>query len=114
MKKIFLSVMVILSLNLAQNLSNLSTNSPENSTNSKTNPKNQVFALMKYDKNLLENGSLDGYVMSEKLDGVRALWDGAALKSRSGKPIAAPKCFTQNLPPFALDGELFIARGRFE
>lgn len=121
MKKIFLSVMVILSLNLAQNLSNLSANSPENSTNSKTklhqtktNPKNQVFALMKYDKNLLENGSLDGYVMSEKLDGVRALWDGAALKSRSGKPIAAPKCFTQNLPPFALDGELFIARGRFE
>ena len=56
MKKIFLSVMVILSLNLAQNLSNLSTNSSENSTNSKTNPKNQVFALMKYDKNLLENG----------------------------------------------------------
>lgn len=121
MKKIFLNVMVILSLSLAQNLSNLSTNSPENLTNlktklhqTKTNSKNQVFALMKYDKNLLENGSLDGYVMSEKLDGVRALWDGAALKSRSGKSIAAPRCFTQNLPPFALDGELFIARGRFE
>lgn len=78
------------------------------------NAKAEVFALVKFDESLLENGSLNGYVMSEKLDGVRALWDGKALKSRSGKKFAVPKCWLKNLPPFALDGELFIARGKFE
>ena len=74
----------------------------------------QVFALSNFDKKLLENGSLQGYVVSEKLDGVRALWDGANLKSRSGKAFSPPKCWVENLPDFALDGELFIARGKFE
>lgn len=74
----------------------------------------QVFALSNFDKKLLENGSLQGYVVSEKLDGVRALWDGANLKSRSGKAFSPPKCWIENLPDFALDGELFIARGKFE
>lgn len=78
------------------------------------NAKCEVFALVNFDEKLLENGSLKGYVMSEKLDGVRALWDGVALKSRSNKKFAAPQCFTQNFPPFALDGELFIDRGKFE
>ena len=76
--------------------------------------KGEVFALVKFDESLLENGSLKSYVMSEKLDGIRALWDGKALKSRSGKKFSVPKCWTQNFPPFALDGELFIARGKFE
>lgn len=74
----------------------------------------QVFALSNFDKKLLENGSLQGYVVSEKLDGVRALWDGVNLKSRSGKAFSPPKCWVENLPDFALDGELFIARGKFE
>ena len=74
----------------------------------------QVFALSNFDKKLLENGSLQGYVVSEKLDGVRALWDGVNLKSRSGKAFSPPKCWAENLPDFALDGELFIARGKFE
>lgn len=74
----------------------------------------QVFALSNFDKKLLENGSLQGYVVSEKLDGVRALWDGINLKSRSGKAFSPPKCWVENLPDFALDGELFIARGKFE
>lgn len=78
------------------------------------NAKSEVFALVNFDEKLLENGSFDGYVMSEKLDGVRALWDGVALKSRSNKKFSVPKCFTQNFPPFALDGELFIDRGKFE
>ena len=78
------------------------------------NAKCEVFALVNFDENFLENGSFDGYVMSEKLDGVRALWDGVALKSRSGKKFAAPHCFTQNFPPFALDGELYIAKNKFE
>lgn len=72
------------------------------------------FALVKFDEKLLENGSLQGYLVSEKLDGVRAIWDGKVLKSRSNKAFAVPLCWVQNLPPFALDGELFIARDKFE
>jgi DNA ligase-1 len=52
--------------------------------------------------------------VSEKLDGVRALWDGRVLRFRSGLPIAAPPWFVAGLPPQALDGELWIARGAFE
>lgn len=55
-----------------------------------------------------------GYLVSEKLDGVRALWDGAVLRFRSGRTIAAPAWFTAKLPPTALDGELWIARGTFD
>jgi DNA ligase-1 len=55
-----------------------------------------------------------GYLISEKYDGVRAVWDGQALRTRSGLPIAAPGWFTQRLPAVALDGELWAGRGRFE
>ena len=55
-----------------------------------------------------------GYLVSEKLDGVRALWDGRQLRFRSGRPIAAPAWFTQRLPAEPLDGELWLGRGRFE
>ena len=54
------------------------------------------------------------YWVSEKLDGVRALWDGAQLRFRSGNPVPAPAWFIAGLPPQALDGELWIARNRFE
>lgn len=54
------------------------------------------------------------YWVSEKLDGVRAFWDGKHLQFRSGALIAAPDWFTQGLPAQALDGELWIDRGRFE
>ena len=49
-----------------------------------------------------------------RLDGVRAFWDGQRLWSRGGLPIAAPAWFTQKLPAVALDGELWMGRGRFE
>lgn len=54
------------------------------------------------------------YWVSEKLDGVRAHWDGEALRFRSGRPIAAPPQWLAALPPQALDGELWLGRGRFE
>jgi DNA ligase-1 len=54
------------------------------------------------------------YLVSEKLDGVRAFWDGHSLRSRSGRPIAAPAWFTAALPTSALDGELWLGRGRFD
>ncbi|MCA3252342.1 MAG: DNA ligase [Pseudomonadota bacterium] len=55
-----------------------------------------------------------GHLVSEKLDGVRALWDGRRLWFRSGLPILAPHWFVERLPPVPLDGELWLGRGRFE
>lgn len=55
-----------------------------------------------------------GYLVSEKLDGVRAFWTGRRLLFRSGIEIAAPDWFTARLPSRPLDGELWMARGRFE
>lgn len=54
------------------------------------------------------------YLVSEKLDGVRALWDGQRLRFRSGRLVNAPAWFTQRLPNVALDGELWLGRGRFD
>lgn len=54
------------------------------------------------------------YLASEKLDGVRALWDGKQLRFRSGRAIHAPAWFTAGFPNHALDGELWIGRQSFE
>ncbi len=56
---------------------------------------------------------IDGWWLSEKLDGVRGCWTGQEMLSRSGKKLNVPKWFTRNFPPFALDGELWIERGAF-
>jgi DNA ligase-1 len=55
-----------------------------------------------------------GHLVSEKLDGVRALWDGRALRFRGGGLVAAPRWFLDRLPAQPLDGELWLGRGRFE
>lgn len=54
------------------------------------------------------------YLVSEKLDGVRALWDGTTLRFRSGRTVAAPAWFLAALPKVALDGELWVARRSFD
>ena len=54
------------------------------------------------------------FLVSEKLDGVRAFWDGQRLRFRSGLPIAAPDWFVASLPKTPLDGELWLGRGRFD
>ncbi len=54
------------------------------------------------------------YLVSEKLDGVRAIWDGTALRFRSGRPMAAPDWFLAGLPAQALDGELWLERKSFD
>jgi DNA ligase-1 len=54
------------------------------------------------------------YWVSEKLDGVRAHWDGRQLRFRSGNAVPAPAWFVQALPPQQLDGELWIGRGSFD
>lgn len=83
--------------------------------------------------------NLDGYYMSEKLDGIRCFWDGGTsrdvpvvdvpwanissvkpevratgLWTRYGNPIFAPDSWLNRLPNIMLDGELFIGRKQFQ
>lgn len=58
--------------------------------------------------------NVNGWLMSEKLDGVRAYWDGKKLISRGGVELHAPDWFIKNFPPFELDGELWSKRGDFQ
>jgi DNA ligase-1 len=62
------------------------------------------------------DGVLDptGWWVSEKLDGVRAYWDGARLLSRLGNVFHAPDWFVAGLPAHPLDGELFLGRKSFQ
>ncbi len=55
-----------------------------------------------------------GWWMSEKLDGVRAYWDGRQFLSRLGNVYLAPEWFVRGLPSFPLDGELWVARKAFQ
>lgn len=85
---------------------------------------------------------INGWMASEKLDGIRAIWDGGitrgmrcndvpwiniekdgryvqtryatGLLTRAGKPIYAPDWFLDKLPNYPLDGELFIDRQSFQ
>jgi DNA ligase-1 len=52
--------------------------------------------------------------LSEKLDGVRAFWDGAQFLSRQGNVFHTPAWFTVSLPKVPLDGELWLARKAFQ
>jgi len=58
--------------------------------------------------------NLVNYLVSEKYDGVRALWNGKALRFRSGRVVDAPAWFISKLPAQSLDGELWLGRGHFE
>ncbi|MFS1460958.1 DNA ligase [Vibrio lentus] len=53
------------------------------------------------------------YWKSEKLDGIRALWDGEHLYTRNGNRIYVPKWFVAKLPKVHLEGELWAGRGNF-
>lgn len=57
---------------------------------------------------------LTDWWMSEKLDGVRAYWDGKQFLSRQGNIYYAPDWFIAGLPSVALDGELWIGRKKFQ
>ncbi|MDP4299155.1 DNA ligase [Leptothrix discophora] len=58
---------------------------------------------------------LSRYLVSEKLDGVRAIWTGRRWLTRSGREIPAPPRWLASLPAGEpLDGELWLGRGRFE
>ena len=57
---------------------------------------------------------VSGWWMSEKLDGVRAYWDGKTFISRLGNQYLAPDWFTACLPDVPLDGELWSGRKQFQ
>lgn len=71
-----------------------------------------LILLKSYQKQT--NADVKNWLMSEKLDGVRAYWDGQALYSRSGKRFVAPDWFIEDFPHFELDGELWTKRSDFE
>ncbi len=58
--------------------------------------------------------SITSYLVSEKLDGVRAYWDGSKLITRAGNVIEAPEWFLDDFPEVPLDGELWLGRGQFD
>ena len=55
-----------------------------------------------------------GWLMSEKMDGVRCYWNGSCLYTRTGGIINAPKEWKAQLPKMALDGELWTGRDDFQ
>lgn len=69
----------------------------------------QLMLLQNY-----RNQDLSGWVMSEKLDGVRAFWDGSQLYSRKNRLLNPPSYFVEKFPPFAIDGELYSKPQDFE
>lgn len=73
-----------------------------------------ILLLSQFNKQDFSSKDFNAYLMSEKLDGVRGIWDGRRLKTRQDYEIKAPEFFTKNFPPFMLDGELWIARNKFD
>lgn len=64
-------------------------------------------------KTYAEGVELSEYWVSEKLDGIRAYWNGEELISRGGNPIPAPAWFTRGFPSEPMDGELWMGRAGF-
>ncbi len=60
-----------------------------------------------------EGDDIRGWLISEKLDGVRGYWDGSRLLSKNGKILHPPASFTRDLPDFALEGEIWGGRGSY-
>jgi DNA ligase 1 len=57
---------------------------------------------------------INNWYMSEKLDGIRAYWNGKELLSKNGNKIYTPDWFIKDFPDFELDGELWTKRDDFE
>lgn len=77
---------------------------------------NKVFSTPPLMLANVYEGSVDlrNYWISEKLDGVRAYWDGHGLISRKGYRFSVPQWFTRGFPQVPLDGELWMGRGTYE
>jgi DNA ligase 1 len=71
----------------------------------------QVLLATVYDES--KHDDISEYLVSEKFDGVRAIWTGNRLVTRKGHTINAPTWFTAPLPAIWLDGELWLALNKF-
>ena len=74
----------------------------------------ELLLLNKFDQKAFKDANLSEYLMSEKLDGVRGIWDGKGFKSRKNYPIKSPEFFRANFPSFVLDGELYLGKNSFD
>lgn len=74
----------------------------------------QLLPPLMLAKEAKANEQISNVWVSEKLDGIRAYWNGHQFLTRSGRPIYAPSWFVQNMPATELDGELWIGRGQFQ
>lgn len=63
---------------------------------------------------LRDSTDVTQYWVSEKLDGVRAVWNGRELHFRSGNRVNVPAWFVERFPAQSLDGELWLGRGEFD
>ncbi|CAE7299237.1 ligA [Symbiodinium natans] len=62
-----------------------------------------------------ENEDPTGWWMSEKLDGVRAVWRNGQFSSRGDNSFACPDWFKKKMPAgCVLDGEIWGGRGQFQ
>ena len=57
--------------------------------------------------------NVQDYLVSEKLDGIRGIWDGEALRTRQGQKLNPPDWFVSGWPKVWLDGELWAGRNQF-
>lgn len=73
-----------------------------------------LFSIELEKPKVYKEQNISGWVMSEKLDGIRAYWNTKELLTKNGHKIHTPKEFTQNFPPFEIDGELWSKRNDFE
>ncbi|WP_408608982.1 DNA ligase [Campylobacter aviculae] len=74
----------------------------------------EILLLSKFNMQEFKDKNFSGYLMSEKLDGVRGIWNGNYFHTRQNQTITTPSFFIKNFPPFTLDGELWIARSQFD
>lgn len=70
--------------------------------------------MLAHKYNPTKHSVFDGnWAISEKLDGIRAYWDGFRFESRLGNEFYAPNWFKERMPLYPCDGELFAGIGEF-
>ena len=82
----------------------------------KSNKVNQTEMAPEIMKAARYKGKKDysGWLMSEKYDGYRAIWDGEKFISKNGNVFYAPEEFTKGFPKVRLDGELWAGREQYQ
>jgi DNA ligase-1 len=55
-----------------------------------------------------KNHPVHNYLVAEKYNGIRAVWNGKNFISRQNKKIGVPGWFKKGMPQAELDGELFL------